>query len=65
MSDKQQPVDRLLERLAEEESEAGSERTPSRLKARIYSALVRRQEETGPLRRLDESRSRGIRPVHI
>jgi hypothetical protein len=59
MSDKQQPVDRLFELLAEERDEAGSEQAPSRLKARLYSALVRRQEESGPLRRLDESRSSG------
>ena len=59
MSDKQQPVDRWFELLAEEQDEAGDVRAPSRLKAELYSALVRRQEESGPLRRLDESRSRG------
>lgn len=60
MSDKQQPVDRLFELLADEQNEAGNERAPSRLKARLYSALVRRQEESGPLRRLNESRSSGF-----
>ncbi len=32
---------------------------PARLKARIYSTLVRRQQESGPLRSLTETKAEG------
>lgn len=37
----------------------GNERAPSSLKARLYSALIRRQQETGPLATLEQSVSAG------
>lgn len=36
-----------------------SERAPSSLKARLYSALIRKQQETGPLASLEQSVSAG------
>ena len=36
-------------------SEASGELAPSSLKARLYSALVRKQQESGPLSSLQES----------
>jgi hypothetical protein len=36
-----------------------SERAPSSLKARIYSALIRKQQETGPLASLEQLVSAG------
>jgi hypothetical protein len=35
------------------------EQAPSRLKARLYSALVRKQQETGPLMSLEETQRAG------
>ena len=35
------------------------ERAPSRLKARLYSALVRKQQETGPLMSLEQTQRAG------
>jgi hypothetical protein len=35
------------------------ERAPSRLKARVYSALVRKQQETGPLMSLQQTQASG------
>lgn len=37
------------------------ERAPSRLKARAYSAIVRAQQETGPLQSLTQSEMDGYR----
>jgi hypothetical protein len=59
MSDNQHPDDRQFEILAESADDTEGERAPSRLKARLYSALIRRQEESGPLRSLGETRSHG------
>jgi len=59
MSDKPQHEDRLLEFLVREPEDAAEERAPSRLKARLYSALVRRQEESGSLRSLGTTRAEG------
>ena len=39
--------------------EGDTERAPARLTSRIYSALVRRQAETGPLLSLSETRAAG------
>ncbi len=41
------------------DEQALDERAPSRLKARLYSALVRKQQETGPLMSLEETRRTG------
>ncbi len=58
-SDEQQ-LESLARRL--EASEAADEPTPSHLKASIYSALVRRQQESGPLLSLSETKlaARGL-----
>ncbi len=51
------PDDELMERIAET-TEAEERRTaPSCLKAKIYSALMLRQAETGPLMGLTEVRA--------
>ncbi|MDE3178038.1 MAG: hypothetical protein KGM47_00140 [Acidobacteriota bacterium] len=59
MSNSPQHDDRMFELLAEQQDEAGERSAPSRLKSRLYSALVRRQEESGPLRSLRETRAAG------
>jgi len=38
---------------------ASEERAPSRVKARVYSAIIREQQETGPLQSLSETRASG------
>lgn len=50
---------RLFELLARETGEAGVESAPSRLKARLYTALIQKQQESGRLRTLAETRSCG------
>jgi hypothetical protein len=50
---------RLFELLAQEREEAEQDGAPSSLKAKLYSALVRKQEASGPLRTLAETRTRG------
>ena len=40
-------------------STESSERAPSSLKARLYSALIRKQQETGPLASLEQLVSAG------
>ncbi len=47
---------RTLRELSSAESE---ERAPSRLKSRVYSALVRAQQETGALQSLTQSEAAG------
>jgi hypothetical protein len=59
MSDNRQQDDKLFELLAEQSDQAQEERAPARLKSRIYSALMRREEESGPLRALGETRTQG------
>jgi len=59
MSDDLQRDDRLFDLVAREADAAEETRAPSRLKSGLYSALVRRQEESGPLRSLGETRSEG------
>jgi hypothetical protein len=56
-------TDRLLEHLATADADAPAspERAPARLKARIYSALVERLAETGPLRSLAATKADGAR----
>ena len=59
MDDNLQHDERFFELLARESDEAGEERAPSRLKARLYTALVEKQQESGRLRTLAETRSAG------
>ena len=49
----------LLERLAALEANAHPTRAPARLRSRIYSALVNRLSETGPLLSLPASEAAG------
>lgn len=49
----------FLQRIAGEVELTAPELAPARLKAKVYSALVRRQAETGPLMGLPETRARG------
>jgi hypothetical protein len=55
------PEEQLFEKIAEkaEHLDAGPSVTPARLKARIYSTLVKRQQESGPLRSLTETKAGG------
>jgi hypothetical protein len=54
--------DRSFLRLAAEQETAGHEwPAPSRLKSRIYSALVQRQAEAGPLLSLSRTKAGGRR----
>ena len=49
-----------LARLSEKSADLDSgERTPSRLKAKIYSKLIRKQQEKNPLRVLQETKDDG------
>jgi len=51
--------DRFFEELAEIDPEALSGPAPARLKSSIYSALVRRQAESGPLASLSSTKASG------
>jgi hypothetical protein len=51
--------DEFMERIAEAVELGKSEHTPADLKARLYSALVRQQAQTGPLMNLTETSARG------
>ncbi len=51
-------IDRKFKRLLSEPKEM-SERAPSSLKARLYTALVSEQQATGPLASLDETVASG------
>ena len=57
----QVPEEQRFEQLVEkaEHPDASLPVAPARLKARIYSILVKRQQESGPLRSLTESRATG------
>ncbi len=48
------PDEEFMERIADEVELTESEAAPARLKAKVYSALVQRQSETGPLMSLTE-----------
>jgi hypothetical protein len=50
--------ERFMQRIADVDL-AAPEPAPSRLKARVYSALLQRQVETGPLASLTESHCSG------
>jgi len=49
----------LLEQIADENARGGGDRAPARLKARIYSTLINRLAETGPLLGLAATRTGG------
>jgi hypothetical protein len=53
--------DLWFERLADASGPAKDERTPARLKSRIYSALVARMADTGPLLDLPTTKEIGGR----
>jgi hypothetical protein len=53
------PEDLFFETLAEIDKEATAVPAPSRLKAKIYSALVRRQSQSGPLASLSATKASG------
>jgi hypothetical protein len=59
MSDHNPDDDRLLILLAKQADEAEGDLAPPRLKSRLYTLLVRRQEESGPLLSLGETRTQG------
>jgi len=53
--------DLWFERLADATDDITEERTPARLKSRVYSALVAQMAEGGPLLDLAETKSAGAR----
>lgn len=57
----QAPEEQLFEQLAKNAGhlEANFSVAPARLKASIYSTLVKRQQESGPLRSLTETKAAG------
>jgi hypothetical protein len=59
MSDNLQHDDRLFERLARQPDDAEPDRASSRLKAKLYTSLVQKQQESGRLRTLAETRANG------
>jgi hypothetical protein len=59
MSDDPQQNDPLTGILAAALDETRGTRAGARLKARLYSALLRKQQESGPLRSLGETRVQG------
>lgn len=60
MSDKPPQDDEIFLRLAQAaETVTKAENAPSRLKAKTYSALVRRQQQSGPLLNLVETHQAG------
>lgn len=56
--------DRLFEELAVESEGEPEERAGARLKSRLYTALVRRQAESGPIESLSSTRASG-RPLCV
>lgn len=53
------PDDEFMERTADSIELIESEPAPARLKAKLYSALVQRQAQTGPLMSLSETSAGG------
>ena len=53
------PDDEFMEKIADAVELSESEQVPARLKARLYSALVQQQAQTGPLMSLTETNARG------
>jgi hypothetical protein len=52
-------TDRWLERVAASDADQSAESAPARLKSRIYSALVSRLSDSGPLLSLPETKAAG------
>jgi hypothetical protein len=59
MGERRKHDDEIFDLLAQSSEEPESVRAPSKLKARVYSALIRRQQSSGPLQRLPETRKAG------
>jgi hypothetical protein len=53
------PDEEFMGQIADRVELTGPEAAPSRLKAKVYSALMLRQAETGPLMSLTETRACG------
>jgi hypothetical protein len=53
------PDEQFIERIADEVELTESQAAPARLKAKVYSSLLLRQAETGPLMSLPETNARG------
>jgi hypothetical protein len=53
------PEEQFIEKLAREVELTEPQRAPANLKARIYSALVQREAERGPLASLSDSKGAG------
>ena len=53
------PDHEFMERIAGAVEQTESESAPARLKAKVYSSLVLRQAETGPLMSLTETNANG------
>lgn len=53
------PDEQFIERIADEVELTEPPPAPTRLKAKVYSALIERQAETGPLMSLTESKACG------
>lgn len=51
--------DQFLERLTARTTPAETPKAPSRIKSKIYSALVQRQADTGPLESLTTTKAAG------
>ena len=51
--------DEFMTKIADAVELSEAEPAPARLKARLYSALVQQQVQTGPLMSLSETRTRG------
>ena len=59
---KRHPKDEFFERLAaldESRADSSGVRAPSRLKSKIYTTLVRKQQESGPIASVSESHASG------
>ena len=52
-------IEDLFSSLADDDKKAADVRAPSRMKARLYSALIAAQQQTGPLQSLSETRDSG------
>ena len=60
---KRHPKDEFFERLAaldESRADSSKVRAPGRLKSKIYSALVRKQQESGPIASVSERSSSSV-----
>ena len=53
------PDEEFMERIADGVEPSESQAAPSRLKAKVYSALMQRQAETSPLLSLTETKECG------